>query len=191
VTFPLPRNRPHWIPVWMSDRPGPTGYKLKRQQAIEKAVKAPKEKQLGALMKIIRAEVLDCDAHFKPFHSAHEAYGVMLEEFDELWDEIKKNQSGRDYPAMAKEAVQVAAMAIRLLRDVCCDANRGHEKLRPMMSRAQKALATRRSRELHGALAGITTKMMAAIEGRAPKRHKKPSTYLQRAFMKRRKRSRS
>lgn len=47
------------------------------------------------------------------FHSAHEAYGVALEEWDELWDEIKrKNQ---DYEAIRREAVHAAAMLIRLI----------------------------------------------------------------------------
>lgn len=51
--------------------------------------------------------------------SAHEGYAVLREELDELWDEIKnKNCSiGR----MRMEAIQVAAMAIRLIYDICDD----------------------------------------------------------------------
>ena len=45
------------------------------------------------------------------FASGHEGHGVILEELDELWDEIKAD---RGYAESArKEAIQVAAMAIR------------------------------------------------------------------------------
>ena len=54
-------------------------------------------------------------------NSAHEAYGVLLEEVDELWAHVKTKQSRRDLPAMRKEALQVAAMAIRFARDVCTE----------------------------------------------------------------------
>ena len=53
--------------------------------------------------------------------SAHEGYAVLLEEVDELWDEVKKNPSKyahRDKD-MRKEAIQIAAMAIRFVLDVC------------------------------------------------------------------------
>lgn len=48
---------------------------------------------------------------------SHEAYGVLLEEVDELWDEVKKRVIDRK--AMRKEAIQVAAMAIRFVMNVC------------------------------------------------------------------------
>lgn len=49
------------------------------------------------------------------FVNQHEAYAVILEEVDELWDEIKKNQKNYDLDAQRKEAKQAAAMLIRLL----------------------------------------------------------------------------
>jgi len=55
---------------------------------------------------------------FGPFCSAHEGYAIMKEEYDELWDEIKRNP--RDRIAMRREATQLAAMAIRFMVD-CCD----------------------------------------------------------------------
>lgn len=47
--------------------------------------------------------------------SAHEGYAVILEELDELWDEVK----AQDFRRMEEEAVQVAAMAMRFVIDVC------------------------------------------------------------------------
>jgi hypothetical protein len=52
----------------------------------------------------------------KPFSSPHEGYGVLLEEVDELWDEIKKQQPS--CARMRAEAIQVAAMAIRFIEDL-------------------------------------------------------------------------
>lgn len=52
------------------------------------------------------------------FKSAHEGYALILEEMDELWDEIKKHPSRRSDLKMAKEASQLAAMAMRFLVDL-------------------------------------------------------------------------
>lgn len=52
------------------------------------------------------------------FTNQHEAYAVMLEEFDELWDEIKKKQTNYDLPAQRKEAIQIAAMCLRLIHEL-------------------------------------------------------------------------
>lgn len=60
---------------------------------------------------------------YGPMASAHEGYAVLKEELDELWDEIKKNPQKRDDAQMQKEAIQVAAMAIRFLVDVCLKLN--------------------------------------------------------------------
>lgn len=65
-------------------------------------------------------EVLRAKTKFLPFNSAHEGYAVLLEEIDELWDEVKKNQRVRDNKSlMRKEAIQCAAMAVRFVMDVC------------------------------------------------------------------------
>lgn len=55
--------------------------------------------------------------HPSPMCSAHEGYAVLLEEVDELWEEVKKREP--DMVHMRKEAIQVAAMALRFLMDVC------------------------------------------------------------------------
>lgn len=53
-----------------------------------------------------------------PMHSAHEGYAVLLEEVDELWHAIKHESPDRQ----REEAIQVAAMALRMLIDVLYDA---------------------------------------------------------------------
>ena len=64
-------------------------------------------------------ELTRAQSKFPPFNSGHEGYAVILEELDELWREIRSNQAtpGRD-ERMRKEAVQVAAMALRFLVDM-------------------------------------------------------------------------
>jgi len=47
----------------------------------------------------------------------HEGYAVILEELDELWDEIKKRKPNMQ--EVRKEAIQVAAMAMRFVAEVC------------------------------------------------------------------------
>lgn len=56
--------------------------------------------------------------HVGNFHNQHEAYAVILEELDELWDEIKKKQSDYDLKAQRKEATQCAAMLVRLITEL-------------------------------------------------------------------------
>jgi cupin superfamily acireductone dioxygenase involved in methionine salvage len=71
---------------------------------------------LPQAIELVTAEVERATAKFSPFNSAHEGYAVIEEEFDELWDEIKLKE--RDDVRMAKEAVQLGAMAVRFLMDV-------------------------------------------------------------------------
>jgi len=54
---------------------------------------------------------------FAPMHSAHEGHAVIREEFEELWEHVKTNTGGSR--AARAEAVQLAAMAVRYVLDVC------------------------------------------------------------------------
>ena len=54
----------------------------------------------------------------KQFNSPHEGYAVILEELEELWAEVKKRKELRSREVMRKEAVQVAAMAVRFIYDL-------------------------------------------------------------------------
>ena len=66
-------------------------------------------------------ELAGARQRFGPMVSAHEGYAVLLEEMDELWEEVRGNK--RDMitykAAMRAEAVQVAAMALAFIVEVC------------------------------------------------------------------------
>ena len=89
---------------------------------------------MGGGMSAFRAvseELARARAANPPFNSGHEGYAVLLEEVDELKREVfwgkKRAASGQPSDVgrsihvarMRAEAVQVAAMAIRFIEDVC------------------------------------------------------------------------
>ena len=75
-------------------------YKLRLSQALE---------EIGE--EVLRAKTM----YPQHFVNQHEAYAVILEEMDELWTEIKKNQKNYDLKAQRNEATQAAAMLARLM----------------------------------------------------------------------------
>lgn len=87
--------------------------------ATKAKAKIKKAKTVDEAFEAVRAELTSAMAKFPPFNSAHEGHSVIEEEFDELWDEIKLKQGARTLENMRAEAVQVAAMAIRFIVDVC------------------------------------------------------------------------
>ncbi len=54
--------------------------------------------------------------HPIPFNSSHEGYAIILEELEEAWEEIKKQE--RSNAKVRKELIQVGAMVIRFIQDV-------------------------------------------------------------------------
>lgn len=65
----------------------------------------------------VRGELQRARKLHGPMRGPHEGYAVILEEVDALWDEVKAKEPDRE--KMKKEAVQIAAMAVRFLVDVC------------------------------------------------------------------------
>ena len=64
----------------------------------------------------VRAEIERAMRKHRRYASAHEAWAVIREEVDELWDEVKADNG---YAADAfKEAEQVAATAVRYIVDL-------------------------------------------------------------------------
>ena len=67
----------------------------------------------GAAIKAI-SESLEGIREHGHLASAHEGYAVLQEEVDELWDEIKLKGVLVDPGAIWEEAIQVAAVALRI-----------------------------------------------------------------------------
>ena len=71
-------------------------------------------------MRMVSEEFEKATGRHKPLNSAHEGWAVLREEVDELWEEVKKGGTkSRSVDRMTQEAVQVAAMALRFLHDIC------------------------------------------------------------------------
>ena len=70
----------------------------------------------------VREELVLATENFPPMRSQHEGYAILLEEVDELWEAVRLKQSNPDRPTrIRKEAIQVAAMAMRFLKDCTTD----------------------------------------------------------------------
>lgn len=72
----------------------------------------------------IEAEVLRAQGLHSPLNSDHEAYAVMQEEVDEFWQEVKKKREHRNRQHLEKEAIHIAAMAVRFIVDLGCAASK-------------------------------------------------------------------
>lgn len=72
----------------------------------------------------LEAELREALVSNPKFHSTHEGFGVLLEEVHELWDWIRSTKPYTSItPEMHKEAIQVAAMALRFIMDLTYDSH--------------------------------------------------------------------
>ena len=77
---------------------------------------APTEKDIRYAFEEVVREYQRAKTIFpERFHSRHEAYAVVLEEMDELWETIKHNEP---VERIREEAVQVAAMVMQFLAEL-------------------------------------------------------------------------
>jgi hypothetical protein len=74
--------------------------------------------KIKRVMAMVEHELRAAGEKNGPMLSAHEGYGLILEELDELWDEVKKKKRLRDRKLMTTEAMQVSAMAARFIVDL-------------------------------------------------------------------------
>jgi hypothetical protein len=71
----------------------------------------------------VTQEVIRARSMYPKFSCLHEALAVLWEEFEELKLEVFKKNASPD--KLHDEAIQVAAMAVRLIQDCCI---KGEEK---------------------------------------------------------------
>lgn len=83
-----------------------------------------REEKTKDILRLVENELARAKTMFpENFVNQHEGYAVLLEEVDELWTEIKKNQKNYDLLKQKKEAIQVAAMAVRFAVELLYDVN--------------------------------------------------------------------
>lgn len=70
--------------------------------------------EIGEAATLVENELRWAIANHRPFASAHEAFAIMKEECDELWEQVRKD----DIEHARREAIQCAAMCLRFLIDV-------------------------------------------------------------------------
>jgi Domain of unknown function (DUF6378) len=89
-----------------------------REGITEQAVAEPQSTDPTAdpVLQEVAAELERARAKFPPMRSAHEGWAILAEEFDELTTQVRRKQP--DPARMRAEAVQVCAMAVRLIVDV-------------------------------------------------------------------------
>ena len=85
---------------------------------------SPSEEGLRDEVDIAAAEVVAelrrAMSLFGAFKNGHEGWAVIREEVDELWDEVKNNKRPDHVARQRKEAIQIAAMALRYVVDLGC-----------------------------------------------------------------------
>jgi len=74
--------------------------------------------KIDEILMDFKIEFLEATEKFPKFNSEHEGYAIILEEMDELWENVKLNQSNPNrLKKIRKEAIQVGAMTLRLIYD--------------------------------------------------------------------------
>ncbi len=67
---------------------------------------------------LIEAELARAARHGARFASLHEAYAVIFEELDEIWDITRMKRRDRDREDLQKEFIQLAAMAVKAIQSL-------------------------------------------------------------------------
>lgn len=73
------------------------------------------EDKLDHILSQIREESVRAHDKYGKFKSKHEAYAVLLEESEELWETIRRKQADE---RTREEAIQVAAAVVCFLQDL-------------------------------------------------------------------------
>jgi hypothetical protein len=76
------------------------------------------EKSVEEIVQYVLREVASSSMDNPPMRTLHEGFGVLIEEVDEFWEEVRKKRNARDIEKIRKELIQVAAVAVKIVRDV-------------------------------------------------------------------------
>ena len=105
-----------WIPGSLWDALSREG--AERIRSL-KAILGDGEDPLTEAAILALAEARQSAQKWPAYNSAHEGFGVLLEEVDELKAHVWTRQPKRDLAAMRAEAQQIAAVALRFAAEVC------------------------------------------------------------------------
>jgi tetrahydromethanopterin S-methyltransferase subunit H len=95
--------------------------KLAKNGGITKVLDDFRVTNIGKSIKTIITEYNHTIIKHAPFHSTYEGWALIKQKVDELWEEVKKEESGDSKEAMLKEAAQIGAMAMRFIIDLGID----------------------------------------------------------------------
>ena len=68
----------------------------------------------NAVLKDVATMLASVEQKWSMYNSLHEGYGLLLEEVDELFDEVRAKQEKRAAWRVRKEALQVAVVGLRI-----------------------------------------------------------------------------
>ena len=96
-----------------------TDLRLADRQARELAERAARIPLLRCvILEQFSAEADRAARHGATFASLHEAWAVLLEELDEVWDITRQKRRDRSALELQKEFIQIGAMAIKALESM-------------------------------------------------------------------------
>ncbi len=72
-----------------------------------------KKLDFDTIVKLVKEELERANKKFPLFNSKHEGYSVILEKFEEMWDEIKMKKPNNCY--VQAECIQTATMCFKFL----------------------------------------------------------------------------
>ena len=72
----------------------------------------------GDFLYEVQQELVRAERHGKEFASLHEAYSVILEELDEVWDITRQKRRDRSDEHLTKELIQLGAMVLKAYKSM-------------------------------------------------------------------------
>ena len=76
---------------------------------------------IARAVKLIIGEYNQTITRNDPLESSYEGWALIKQEVDELWAEIKKGKLNGSQEELQREAVQISAMAMRFVVELCLE----------------------------------------------------------------------